>query len=237
MALALLLAAPVAAIAGLNDDDDPFRGELGLSYVTTSGNAVVTTLSGDAELVWEQQNWRERLELTTLHVENEERVSAERYFASAQIDYKIDEYQYIFVHTDYEDDRFSGYKYRAGVSAGYGRRLFSFDQLVLDAEFGPGYRFAELLDGSQVVDDGNEAVLRLAGRYRYDFNPETYFRQELNTTFGDEVTITKSTSSLITSLLGQISLKVSYYVQHVTDPPDGVEPVDTRLTLGAVYGF
>ena len=51
--------------------------------------------------------------------------SAERYFASAQGDYKLnEEHSALFVYGSYENDRFAGFEQQNSVAAGYADQIF-----------------------------------------------------------------------------------------------------------------
>ena len=113
-------------------------GELG--FVSTSGNTDTSNLTARLGLVNERDKWRHSLGLEALNTESDGETTAERYFAAGQSDYKISEHDYLFGRLSYEDDKFSGYEYRATETVGYGRRVLNADNMTLDLEAGPGAR-------------------------------------------------------------------------------------------------
>lgn len=231
-AVLVLLSGPLAA---QDIETESIDGEIGVSLVKTTGNSETTTAVGRIDFTWEQPRWRQHLELRALKAEESDVASAEQYFAAGKLDYKFAEHRYLYALGEYEDNRFTGYDYRASGSLGYGHRLIDTETMILDLEAGPGYRYSEArLPG---VEDGEEATFRVAGHYVWAFSESARFEQDLETSVGEDTTITKSTTAVVSNLISRLSVKVSYDVRHITDTAPNVEAVDTQLTVGVVYGF
>ena len=76
------------------------------------------------------------LKLTSLNNEDNNTTTAERYLISGKSDYRLSDISYLFGTVDYEDDRFSGYDYRATEVVGYGRRVLNTETMTLELEAG-----------------------------------------------------------------------------------------------------
>jgi len=86
-------------------------------------------------------------------------------------------------------------------------------------------------------DDQEEAILRAYGNYEWQLSDSALFGQELSVEGGDENTISKSTTSLKTTIVGKFALKVSYTVKYTEEVPPGTDHVDAETSVTLVYAF
>jgi putative salt-induced outer membrane protein len=219
-----------AAIEFMGSD---WKGEGEFGYVSTSGNTDTTNLKARLGLVNERDMWRHSAMLEALNASDNDVTTAERYAATWQTDYKFAEFDYIFGRIHYETDKFSGYDYRISETIGYGRRVLHRDDMTLDLEAGPGARQSKLETG----ESENEMIFRLAGRYAWQITEQSRFTQDLAFDIGEDATITKSVTALQASIVGNLSMKLSYTVENVSDVPPGVKKTDTQTAATLVYSF
>jgi len=230
----------LAPLAQAQDAED-WKGEAELGVLVTSGNTEETNANGRLALTHEIEKWRNNGELSSKYSEAEGETTTEEYKASAETDYKFAERQYWFLRGAYEDDRFSGYDFESSATTGYGHRVWeSGDRSFLDLSAGAGYRYNKLktpdADGN---DAEEEAIARLAGHFDYALSETSLFRQKLSTEIGldDNNTVSESETSVRSTIVGNLSMKVAYRVKHVSDPPEGAERTDTETLLSLIYGF
>jgi putative salt-induced outer membrane protein len=141
----LILACACAAIAmQANAQEDPFDASISLGYVGTTGNTRT-------------ENWTHNGKFQALGSQEDDQVTAERYYLEDKSDFNLDEAQYLYGKGTYTDDRFSGFDYQATLSAGYGRHLIRRDDFNLEAFSGVGYRENAIRNGDNV----GEAVFTL----------------------------------------------------------------------------
>lgn len=237
---------PMAGLLALSSlvfaqDSRQWDGEVELGLLVTTGNTEETNLKGGLDLVREWETWRTRYEAAALYSESEDTTTAERYRASAQADYKLEQNQFLFVRGSYDDDRFSGYDYQSSATAGYGNRVWQRgEESFLDLSAGLGYRYNKLREANaegDEVEDG--AVARLAGQFDYELTPTSLFRQELGTEIGLEEsnTLTTSVTSIQANFLADLALKAAYRLEHNSDAPAGSESVDTETSFTLLYTF
>lgn len=223
-------------------DVEPFTGDASVSFADVSGNTNSRALAADLDATWEQDQWRQRVQLTALNEQSEGEATAERYGGAAQVDRKLAGPGYVFLRGEYESDRFSGYDYRANAATGYGRRLIDDGTVTLDAEAGPGYRYSELEEDGDAepdpgVADGGELTARGALRAEWAINDSATLQHNLTVETGDLATITTAELRLRTRVLKPLSLQVGYRLRNVTETPADVENTDTRFTVGIAYEF
>jgi putative salt-induced outer membrane protein len=243
-ALALSLAAsPVAAqdevFQGAQDaeplervEEPTWSAEIELGVVDTSGNTNTNTSNGSALVVHERNYWRHRGEIGALRSKEEGVVTAERYTAAAKSDYKFRPRDYVFVALRYEDDRFSGYDYRASEAVGYGRKILDSERFRLDAEIGGGARQERIEDGEET----QEGLGRLAGDFGWQFSETARFSQTLLVEV-DGGTYTRSVTGLSARVLENLSMKLSHEIRKNTDVPADTEDTDTITSINLVYSL
>lgn len=210
-----------------------YNGDVELGYVSTGGNTQTQTLNAKAKMVASYDSWQQALQLQALNTSDNKSTTAERYSAQLKTDYRFTPRQYAFGLLSYENDRFSGYDYRASFTLGYGHRLIDEKNLSLELEGGPGVRYSKLSqDGTQ-----DEAILRLAGKLGWQVTSSSLFEQELSTEIGNDTTINRSATSLKTQVIGNLAMKLSYTVKYSNPVPAGVKKQDTESSVTLVYKF
>lgn len=237
--ICLGLMLPIAAQG--QDSAKNWEGEAELGVLKTSGNTDETKVNGRLGLKHEVETWRNTGEFRSAYSEAEGVTTAERYRAALESDYKFTDRQFWYVRAFYEDDRFSGFNYQSSLTTGYGNRVWvGGDRSFLDLTIGGGYRFnrLEVPDNTGSRDD-NEAIGRFAGRYDQALSETALFRQELSVEVGldDQATTTESETSVQANIVGSLSMRAAYLVQHLSDPPAGSANTDTELSVSLVYGF
>ncbi len=211
----------------------PMKGEAELGIVMVSGNSESESLSGKVSLEKDMGKWLHSGSLQGTNASSNNVRSTERYLANAKSDYKFTENDYLFIALSYEDDRFSGYDYRATESVGYGRRLIATDTLTLNAEIGAGARQSKLDSGASE----NEGIVRGNGKLAWNISDTSTFTQELLVESGDSATISKSITGLKVQVAGSLAMKLGYTAKYTSEVPAGIEKTDTETTVTLVYGF
>ena len=212
---------------------DKYNGNVEVGFINTGGNTQAQTLNAKAKVVAEYDPWQQTLQLQALSSSDKKTTTAERYLAKLKTDYRFSKRSYAFGLLSYDNDRFSGYDYRASFTVGYGNRVIDEKQLLLELEGGPGFRSSKVTrDGTQ-----DEAILRLAGKLGWQVSASSKLEQNLSTEIGNDTTISQSSTSLSTQVVGNLAMKISYSVQYATPVPQGVKKQDTETSVTLVYNF
>jgi putative salt-induced outer membrane protein YdiY len=234
----LFFLAPFPAAA----EEKPWSGEGEVGFLMTTGNSETESLNAGLRIGYEAGRWRHTgrfqalysaEEIETETGDEEMETSAERYRASAKTDYKFTENNYAFLTGSYEDDRFSGYDYQATVAAGYGRRLLQTERLLMEVEAGPGYRYNRLQAGGKE----ESAILRAFALFTAKLTETSTFKQELSVETGSDQTVTESLTSLQAGIIGALSMKAAFTLEHTSTVPEGTEKTETETALTLVYSF
>lgn len=225
------------AVSAQAEESSPWHTDLELGYVATSGNTETTTIKTRADVTHTAGAWKNTSHFDSLNTSEYEGRSAERYFVSNKLDYKWTDNSYWFAYGAFDDDRFSGFEWQATAAAGYGRTfLLNRENMNLDIEAGPGYRTSKL-DEALNSDDESEIILRAYSKYQWNVSKNAVFEQELSMESGADNTISKSVSSLKTTIVGALALKLAYTVKYTDQVPSGKKQADTETSVTVVYSF
>ena len=215
-------------------------GELGVLVNTgnTSAASVKAAVNADHETeTWSSVYFAELLYKESATIGATRDISAQRFYSSAQFDYKlVANGRRIFMYGDYEDDRFTGYEHRASLAAGYSERLWRNEDSEFRYSIGPGYSFIEAVaDNNTMVNDG--VIVRASAEYRYRWSSGAKLRQFLSTEAGEENTKSRSETSLSANVFGSLAMKLSFILNHETDTAENIAPLSTETSVALVYQF
>ncbi|GBE09527.1 hypothetical protein BMS3Abin12_00073 [bacterium BMS3Abin12] len=228
LVLALSLAAwsPFAAAMG-------WKGEIDLGLVATQGNTDTATFNGAFDLQVVHAAWRHALRVEVLHASGHGTTTAERYVGALNNHYDLSGSSYLFGNIRYESDRFSGYSYQAAEALGYGRRFLPTGKLRAELEAGPGLRQSRESPGAQT----NEAIFRTAGKLTWHLTPNAGFEQRVRLDSGRANTTIESVTSVRSTIIGSLALKLSETVKYNTSVPPGTRNTDLLTSVNLVYHF
>ncbi len=230
-----VLAAGVAAASPVMAEEagSKWSGEAELGIVSSEGNTETQTISAKGKAANERGKWKHEVGLEALNTEDANVTTGERYTLTGKSKYKISPKAYGFGVINYEDDRFSGYDWRASEFIGYGRSVITEENLNLDLEIGVGGRQSKTDAG--VSED--EGAARLAGSLAWKISSTSKFTEELTSEIGEDVTISKSVTGLKSQINGSLAMKITYSVKHVSEVPVNIEKVDRETAVTLVYSF
>lgn len=231
--LVFIAAALLNALPLLAAEADPLTGKFELGYLATSGNTETSSLNSKLALVYEIDQWRHSLNAAVVHAEDSGVTTAERNQFGAKSDYKFNEFDYLFITVNWEQDRFAGVDTRTSEAVGYGRRILKSERHDLDGEVGAGARQTTPVVGPDV----SETILRASAKYQWRFAEGATFDQSLIVESGESNTYTESVSAVAAKLVGTWSMKFSYTYKNNSDVMPGLENTDTYTAVGIEYLF
>lgn len=236
VALTLLTACCAPSVLAEETKELTMDGEFGL--ILTTGNTETTSASAGLKIKQELVQWSNEYLLEGLYkkdtVNDVETTSAQKVFASAQGNYKLENPDHrIFGFASYEDDKFSSYNYQATVAAGWNQKVFEDDDSSLEYSIGPGYSFAEDNNGNST----NGAIVRGSLGYKWKVSETALFSQSFSTEIGSDNTKSRAESAISAQISGGLSMKLSIKFDHNTDVNVGVDKLDTETAVTLVYSF
>lgn len=227
-----------------NSSEPPWSADAELGLMQTTGNTSTSSVKAKLDVSQELPQWRNEYTFDGLYARDKTddsdtgySTSAQRWFASAQGNYKLDEKnKAVFIYGSYEQDRFSGYQYQGSVALGYANRLLASQQQTLDVNIGPGVAFNQEEQG----DSARYGILRLSASYKYKVSPTTRFSQTLSSDLALDAAQNsrfKSETALRVNINSTLALKTSFAVSHNTQVDEGVDKTDTQTAVTLVYTF
>lgn len=216
-------------------------GEFG--FIVTTGNSETSSASAGLNIKQELDKWSNEYVINGLYkkdtVENddgedEERVSAQKFFASAQGNYKLENPDNrLFGFASYEDNRLSSYDFQSTLAGGWNQKLWETDKSGFDYSIGPGYSYSK--DLNDVTSKG--LIVRGSFNYFWNLSENAKFTQAFSTEIGDENTKSRSETAISANLAGGLSMKFSIRLDHNTDVAEGTDKLDTETAVTLVYTF
>ncbi|MCM3419214.1 DUF481 domain-containing protein [Sphingopyxis alaskensis] len=209
------------------------EGQIGASIST--GNTKSSGLSVGVALARKGLDWDQRFRAQADYQRTNGRTSVERYLVEYEPQIEVSERAFAYGLGRWERDRILGFGERWNASAGLGYKLIADKKMALSVKAGPAWRDTDYIPG-RGIDDSE--VTGLAGLdFGWQLSPTLRLTQVASTIVGGRNTSTSALTALNAKLTGALSARFSYSAEIDTDPPPGVETVDTMTRFTLVYGF
>ena len=215
-------------------DEPRWGGSAEFGFLSTSGNSNTETINFSFDYGKDGHSWRHSLHLEGFNSASEEQRTAERYLGYWQSNLKIDEGHSLFFRLQYEEDKFGNYSSQWTLTSGYGNRIINTDKNILDLELGPGFRRSQLAKSGDYED---EAVVRLAGNYKWTISEYSAFGQLLSVEEGTDNTIIRSNTSLTAGINSFFSLSLSYEIRWTRDVEPEKTNYDRETRVGVLFSW
>ncbi|HKJ72748.1 MAG TPA: DUF481 domain-containing protein [Alphaproteobacteria bacterium] len=157
----------------------------------------------------------------------------ERFNASYTLNYKFDDQLYAYGGGMWERDKFAGFSRRFTESVGIGYSVIDMPNMSLDLEAGPSLRQTKYITG---VSE-NRLVARASAAYKWQITDGLTFTENATALAGKGDKTLTSNTALTSKLFGAFSARLSFNVQHETNPPAGLKSTDYSTRLTGVYDF
>jgi hypothetical protein len=151
----------------------------------------------------------------------------------AEPQYKFSDRGFAYGLGRWEQDRILGYDARWNLSAGLGYKMIDSETLSLSLKGGLTWRQTDFTSGR------NESEINaLAGLdFGWQLSPTIRLTQVASTIVGERNTTASSLTALNAKLTGALSARIAYSAEIDSNPPPGIEKVDTLTRFTLVYGF
>jgi len=207
-----------------------------LSFVSANGNTKSTTI-GVQNLV--QVNMSKIiLELTAgvLGAESDKGVSAEQYNAGEKTSWMFGVNNYFFEKFAWDKNRFAGIAHRYDASVGLGRDFIKRAKNHLMLELGGGYINEQRIKSprndfasgrafgkyERILSDTANGFVE--GEYLHNFDDPDGYRLNAQT-------------GLVATINSFLSLRVSYMLRRVNEPPAGFGKTDTVTSTTLIFNY
>jgi putative salt-induced outer membrane protein YdiY len=222
------------------DENLSMTGELGMVFA--EGNTNTSTLIAKLNAGQELKTWSYQVLADILYKQSKQEIngeqqkstSAQKLFISSQFDYKLSKAKHrLFLYGEYEDNRFSNYRFQAALAAGWSDRMWHDEISEFKYSLGPGYAVSEANDSR--LEKG--LIVRAALEYKRKFSETATFRQFLSTETEQSFTKTKSETSLSSKISGALAMKLSFMMNLNKSQDTSRKELDTETSVSLVYQF
>jgi putative salt-induced outer membrane protein len=247
------LVSALAASVVLADDAPPVPPPQGWSgkgqagYVMSRGNTDSDSANAKLDLADTIGDWKHLIHLEGLYGRSADITSAERWAAELQTNYQYTPRAYVFGALHYLADEFSGFQYQGDVSVGVGYKFLATASDKLAAQVGAGYR--RLRPEVLITDAAGAVIERIPGEsagnliatagfdYEHDFNASTKLTDKYLIDSGAGNTQMENDLALVVNMSKKLALSAGFTFQENSQPPAGLQKVNTLTTLNLVYAF
>ncbi len=221
------------------------QGEIG--GFRSTGNTRNMGLSGGLKLVKDAVKWRLNVKARADYERNAGNTTRDQLSATIEPNYKFDKNLYAYGLAQFERDRFQGFSARYTLSGGLGYELVKTKDIRLSIKAGPAIRVTDFAGGGT-----KSSLAALAGLdFDWKISDHLKFSQDAGGTYASDAqgftsavavidsdnTSLTATSALDAKLLGALSARISYTIEHETNPPTGRIKTDTLSRATLVYDF
>lgn len=210
-----------------------WSGEGEAGAFRSTGNSSNTGVSGGLKLTKDAVKWRFKFRALADYQRSNGVTTREQFTVAIEPNYKLDKRLYAFGLAQYERDRFQGFSSRYTLSGGLGYAVIDKEKVSLDIKAGPAWRKTGFTGG------GSDS--HIAGLAGLEFN--WHIADNLKLTEAATATVESgnksftSMTALDAKLLGALSARFSYTIEHETNPPVGRIKTDTLSRATLVYDF
>jgi putative salt-induced outer membrane protein YdiY len=204
-----------------------------LGAVSTSGNTEQSNLKFRVDSARDKGQLLQNFHGDIFRAETEGVDTANKLYAFYRAGFKLDDKQSLFGRLAYEEDAFSGFDRQVDLTGGYSRKFVDSEKFRFAAETGVGARRTELETGGKET----EGVVRIAGFFEWSVSENALFKQTLSFEVGEDLTTSRSESSLETAIVGNLAMKLAFKVKHNSVVLPGKDKTDTETTVTLVYKF
>lgn len=207
------------------------KGEIGAFRST--GNSSTSGITAALSLTRTGIDWRHKLRAAVDYQRSNGRTTREQYLFAYQPEYRLSKRMFLYALGQYERDRFQGFSSRISLSGGLGYQVIAEKDMRLSFKGGPAYRRTRLIPSGQEN--------RLAGLAALDFDWK--ITERLKLTEDASAFVQQGNSSFISAtglevdVVSDLKARLSYTVEHDTDPPVGAVKTDTLSRFTLIYDF
>lgn len=212
-----------------------WKGEGQVGAMFSSGNTDAAGINLGVALKRQGINWDQRFLARTDYQRTNGRKSTERYLVEYEPQVRLGERAFVFGLGRWERDFKLGFTARWNASAGLGYKLFDDKDLSLSVKAGPAWRETVYRPGRG--QDESELTGLGGLDFGWQMSPTVKLTQVASTTVSERNVTAASQTALNAKINGALSARMTYAAEVDSNPPPGVEKLDTQTRFTLVYGF
>jgi putative salt-induced outer membrane protein len=239
-AVAALSVATLSVAHAQEAETPAWTGEGSFGAGVTTGNTETTDVNAGLKLAHKGALWAQSGEFAAEYGKTDGDETKNKMKAAGQVDRFFGERLSAYGRLTWEKDEFSGFenRYFAGLGAAY--KVVVSENTLWTLQGGPGYRIDEIRaqpTATPPVPASTEESLGVAAgsRFKHQFNAAVALTNDTDVVWADTSTQTTNSIALTAQLMGNLSARISFDVNHDANPPEGFEATDTATRFSLVY--
>ncbi|KDM90302.1 YdiY family protein [Photobacterium galatheae] len=241
----LILATPARAedVPELPPLTSPWNSEVELGYQSLSGNSNTKSLNSRLGLTYVKDQFRQQAEAKYLLAEEDNKEKKRKGQVELQSDFIINERAYVLGNTSYIDDKYGPYFKDFTLATGLGYRVIRLENLMMEAEAGPGYRHQEPnideIDDDDIVvpETVDELILRGSTRIIWKPSKDVELSLKLTGIAGNSNSTLETQVSMTSAVSEHIAIKLSNTQKFNSWVPEGLQKRDGTMTINLLFQY
>lgn len=226
-----------------NSIPSPWEQQVEFGYQAHSGNTVSESLQSRLKSEYTSGRHRTYGEWKFYKLDKNGKEDKRQSSYTLQSDYKLSPKTYLYGSFYGQNSGYSAYFKDHTLSAGLGYQFAYTQDVVLEFELGPGFRYQkpnlEEIDDNDVVfpDVVQEAIMRGNLNAEWQALKNLKFAAEITMISGESNTSFDSDLSVTNNITDHIALKIRQSRQYHNRVPEGLKKADSILSVNLLFEF
>ncbi|MFG0604137.1 DUF481 domain-containing protein [Vibrio mimicus] len=240
----------VGALANENSSEDkdislpsPWKNQVEFGYQAHSGNTESESINSRIKSEYTSGRHRTYGEWKFYKLDKDGKEDKRQSTYALQSDYKLSPKTYLYSSFYGTDSRYSAYFKDYTLSGGLGYQFAYTDDVVLELELGPGFRYQkpnlDEIDDDDIVfpDLVEETIFRGNLKAEWQALDNLRFEAEMTMVAGESNTSLDSDVSLTNDITDHIALKIRQSRQYHDRVPEGLSKADSVISVNLLFEF
>lgn len=207
------------------------KGEVGAFRAT--GNSSYSGVTAGLDLKRTGIDWRHKFRAQLNYQRTNGVTSREQYLLAYEPNYSLSDRVYLYGLTQYERDRFQGFSSRYSFSGGAGYQILDREGAYLSVNAGPAFRRTTFLDG----ETDSELAALAAVDLDFQLTEQIKLTEDASVYYQAGNSTYISSTGLEAGLGSGLAARLSYKIEHDSNPPINAVKTDTHSRFTLIYGF
>ncbi|ERM62751.1 DUF481 domain-containing protein [Vibrio mimicus] len=248
LGVGLMLSAVVQAKENSNEDTDisipsPWKNQVEFGYQAHSGNTESESLNSRIKSEYTSGRHRTYGEWKFYKLDKGGKENKRQSTYALQSDYKLGPKTYLYGSFYGTASRYSAYFKDYTFSGGLGYQFAYTEEIVLELELGPGFRYQkpnlDEIDDDDIIfpEQVDEAIFRGNLKAEWQALDNLRFEAEMTMVAGESNTSLDSDISLTNDITDHIALKIRQSRQYHNRVPEGLSKADSVISVNLLFEF
>lgn len=221
----------------------PWESQVEFGYRSNNGNSDSQSLNSRFEASYTSGQHRHSGEIKYYLSEKDGEADKDQLSVNLQSDYKISPDYYLYANFKGLNTKYSAYFNDYTFSGGLGYQVSNTENLLLEVEVGPGFRYQD--PNLDEIDDDDlifpetvqEPILRTNVNMSWKALASLTVAGEITVTAGHSNTRVDSEVSVTNNITEEIALKIAQSQEYLDRVPPGLSNTDSVFSINLLFSF